>query len=225
MILSHPTFERMIEVDDSLVSVLTVENPRQFASYICELEEQMAGEQGQFNVFQGNDCLAIASAVSYLFNLFDSDKTSKELQNGILRKMRELAVSEEYYSRLNVLLASINSFASDLLLEMPFNLEYAEPDPSGLVRYLFPHYVSGRGNTSERLLEYMSVYSEFTDAKMFVFVNLRTMMDEDEFENFCKFALYNKMCVLLIESHSGKSSSYIREVIIDSDLCEIHSEK
>ncbi len=224
MIFSHPTFEKMIEIDDNFVSVLTVENPRQFASYICELGEQMSGEHGQFNIFQDNECMSISSVVNYLFNPFDSDRSSKDLQNGILRRMRELAVSEDYYLRLNELLTSINAFASDLLGDVPINLEYVEPDPASLVKYLYPHYVSEKGRVSERLLEYMSVYSEFTDTEMFIFVNLRTMMDDEEFNDFCRSVLYNHVRVLLIESHCGKKSPYVRETIIDSDLCEIHYE-
>lgn len=220
MILSHPTFENMLKLTDDSVAILTVENPRQLSSYISELLGQIDGDSGGFSLFDGNEEIPL-SEIRLLIDPFNLDLCAKDIQNGIQAKVRSLLNSEEYYVATQEMLSGISKFFNRALGDIDCELVGAEIDATSLVKLMSPHYENEGDSLLENICQYLRVASAFTKARAFIFVNLRTFMNESQMEQLFKFALYEKAHLMLLESVSGKHSEFAHETIIDKDLCEI----
>ncbi len=220
MILSHPTFENAINLTDDAVSILTIENPWQLSTYISELLGQIDGDSGGFSLFDGNKEVSM-SELRLLIDPFNLDLSTKDIQNGIQARVRTLLNSEEYYVTTQEMLSGISKFFNRALSDIDCELVGAEIDATSLVKLMSPHYENEEGSLLENICQYLRVASAFTKARAFIFVNLRTFMNESQIEQLFKFALYEKTCLMLFESASGKHSEYAHETIIDKDLCEI----
>ena len=60
----------------------------------------------------------------------------------------------------------------------------------------------------------------FSAHKLFVFVNFRSFFDDSDLIELYKYVKSKQMRILLLESTGRKSICGIKQIIIDSDLCE-----
>ena len=220
MILSHPTFSNMLSIEEGKITVLAVENPSQFASYLQELNSQIGGADGQFALFDKRESLPLSS-IKLILDPFNLDMNSKEIQNGVVAKIKATMNSEKHYLRMQELISKIDSFSFDILSEVDTELVSSEIDQIGLTKLFSPHFINGSDSVLENICQYIRISTQFTKTLIFAFVNLKTFLNEKELELFFKQMLYIKVQILLFESTPYPHSDVINETIIDSDLCEI----
>ena len=71
------------------------------------------------------------------------------------------------------------------------------------------------------LLEMMRLHRECFRKRLFVFVNLKAFLSENEITLFYQSVFYEKLSVLLLESGQKEPVRSCEEMrIIDKDLCE-----
>ncbi len=213
----------MLTISEGKVTVLAVENPSQFSAYLQELNSQINGANGQFALFDGNDSLPLSS-IKLVFDPFNLDINSKDIQTGVITKVKALLNSENYYLRMQELISEIDSFSFEILSEIDPELVSSEQDASSLAKLFSPYFIKDSDSILEAICQYISIASIFTKTRVFAFINLKTFLNEKQLELFFKHVVYTKVLILLFESTPYPSSEYIRETIIDNDLCEI-SEK
>ena len=75
----------------------------------------------------------------------------------------------------------------------------------------------------EQILNYINVVREVFNTKLFIFVNLKDYISDEEYEEIYKYIQLNKINIFLIESKVPKESyNWEKLWIIDEDLCEIY---
>ena len=73
----------------------------------------------------------------------------------------------------------------------------------------------------EHICDYIDVCSEYRKIALFVFVNLKSYLCEEDLELFYSHLMYYKRNVLLLERCESSLHPTERVIIIDNDLCEI----
>ena len=76
-------------------------------------------------------------------------------------------------------------------------------------------------NFLERLVRYMRIVERLLKKKLFVFVNLRSYLSNQQIDELIKEATYQEIQLLLIETCARDCIEGVTRYIIDKDGCEI----
>ena len=67
----------------------------------------------------------------------------------------------------------------------------------------------------------MELITEFDRKKLFLTINMRSFVPDDEMERFAETAIMHGYDIIAVESCAYKMLRNERRLIIDEDLCEI----
>jgi len=67
----------------------------------------------------------------------------------------------------------------------------------------------------------MELVTEFEKRKMFITINMRSFVEDDEMEKFAETAIMHGYDIIAIENCAYKKLKNENRLIIDEDLCEI----
>ena len=76
----------------------------------------------------------------------------------------------------------------------------------------------------ERLINYMQAMREYCKKRLFIIIGANAFFDDNARENFFKNIQYEKIDILFIGDKAFEKNEYIKEYIIDRDLCEIYND-
>ena len=97
-----------------------------------------------------------------------------------------------------------------------------EINMQSLLKALGVEFENEYNSICEKLLVYMRIINRYFQKEVFVLVNLKTFVNEDELKDFYQNAFYEKLNLLLFESTERKSMGNAEEVtVIDEDMCEV----
>ncbi len=145
------------------------------------------------------------------------------MQNGINSSIKSILNGEKYYVPLINLLSDMTRFSFQIMGEADIELVGTEIDSAALIKLMGAHYENSYGDLLENICRYIHIFSKFTKSCIFAFVNLKTFLNDEQMEQLIRYALYEKIHLFLIDSSPHNNARYVREIIIDCDLCEIHS--
>ena len=74
----------------------------------------------------------------------------------------------------------------------------------------------------ERILEYMKICRKINGTKLFIVFGIRDLLNAQEREKLYELMVYEKLQVLLVESHIDSNYSRYESIrIIDENICEL----
>ena len=221
MILSHPSLEHTISIEDGSINVLVVENPVMLCRYIEELKSQTSGFGGRFNLYDGVKCIELNNIVRVIIDPFSIDLNSKEILTPIYSKLSAMSNNESHYADYINLSSRITEYISNLILDLGISMECKDCTSSDLLKIVSPKLLSMGDTLLEKVVEYLDLSSEFSKTKLHVFVNLNAYLSPSELFHLYQHISYHKMNVLFVESKHEGIISNEHLIIIDKDLCEL----
>ena len=221
MILSHPSLEHTISIEDGSINVLVVENPEMLCKYIEELKSQSSGFGGRFNLYDGVKCIDFNNIVRVIMDPFSIDLNSKEILTPIYSKLSSISNNESHYADYMDLSSRIIEFISDLVSDLGISMECKDSTSSDLFKIASPKLLSMGDTLLERIVEYLDLSSEYSKIKLYVFINLNSYLSSSELFHLYQHISYHKTNVLFVESKHESIISNERLIIIDKDLCEL----
>ena len=82
--------------------------------------------------------------------------------------------------------------------------------------------VNEKEDIMDNLLLLIDIEKELKLNKLLIFINLKQYLNKEELIEFYKYAIYNKLNIILIDSQSyGVTSKYEKKLIIDTNLDEL----
>ena len=145
------------------------------------------------------------------------------ITNQIYNNLKE--ISDTYlFEKSQELYKNIISYIGDLIENSDYPLNYNfNVDIFHIFKScnLFLDILSN--DILEQIINYVLIYRDIFNVNIFIFVNLKCVLSENEILNLYKTLLYKKIHILLIESDfKYKIEEYEIIRIIDKDLCEIY---
>lgn len=221
IIISHVHLETALKVSDDYVQMLIVENPSEFYSMVADMDAQFGGEEGLF-VFSADDkridCSKVGAMVSDLFHF---DLNDKKIINLLYKELEKVACGEKIVG-FNELSSNTLAYAHDLAFCLPFSLEFNDPQPIDIFKMLGVKFEKNYDSVEEKIICYINALIELKKCEFFVFVNLKSVLDDEKLLEVYKHCEAEQVGLLLIES--GKVRPLLpceKAVIITEDLCEI----
>lgn len=224
MKLVHPYIERQIIFDESKINILTIENQKLFSEVVQEIISVLNGGNSKFVLSEGMDIINIFKVGELCIDIFSCEINSKKAITKLYEILREKSVDEDMHLKTNQILSSIFSYTEDLIFEFgEYELSYnLDTDITNIFKAVDVKFDLSDKTYLEKLLDYVYINSEFLSKKLFIFVNLKSFLLEEELEEFYKMMFYKKINILLLESFEREYKFDCEEYyIIDKDLCQI----
>jgi len=220
MMLSHYHFNDPLSFDGDVINVLIVENRRMFSEIIQELLTQISGGVGKFYLSDKGTEIPISGKVDIIIDPFSTELNERDILNKLYANMKSDALGEELYNSTNKVLAEMGKMTQELMNRQPVMLDSSELDIIAVLRSMNVVF-SPSESLLERLCDYLDVCSEYRKIALFVFVNIKSYLCDEDLELFYSHLAYNKRSVLLLERCESPPHPREKITIIDNDLCEI----
>lgn len=221
MKLAYPEIESVINFNKGTFPSLVIENPCLFYRFINELHCQSCGEDGSVVLSIDEKPIPVSGNLDLISDFFPFEINRKTLLNKILSKMEKQAMSQEFYERSQQILGNIEKLIYDLAFQNDLELEPERLSMSSLLKSTGIILKENYPDLAEKILVYMDLMSENGLASIFVFVNLRSFLDDTAIELFTESCCRKEHNILLVDNKVYKKLSREERLLIDNDLCEI----
>jgi CRISPR-associated protein Csn2 len=211
-----------LHIGEGMIPVLVIENQKHFYECLSELKLQTEGLEGRFVLSEDLKILPLNRYAEFIDSFINFEMNKKTLITKLYNRLSLYAVDEEHCIKTRDLVFMITEYVSELLLDFEGEFEVDRNfDLNAIFKGLGIKFTDDYNTLSEKLLGYMLLIREFETDKCFVFVNLKSYLDDAELNEFYKTVIGHGMNVLLVESSAREFNENECTVIIDKDLCEI----
>ena len=118
------------------------------------------------------------------------------------------------------LLSNIEQFMIELAFQNDFEVEFPRLSLANLFKSAGICLKEDDICLSEKLLIFIDLMTSQKLASVFVFVNLRSLLDEENMKNFTESCCCHGYNIMLIDNHAEKNLPREKRTTIDIDLCE-----
>lgn len=222
MILRHVDFERELEwTETQHLCELIIENPKLLREVIKDLT--ISEEEKEISITEDGKPLKLDKDLDVVFNPLKLDFNSKRAMTTLLKLLVKTSVSEEFYLTTNNLKTKIVKYLSDIVDAGDFEFEVSADDftMDSIAKAVSIHIVGDEDDFIELLTDYISMMTELADVKLFVFVNLRLLLSDDDLMRLHHNLDNHQINMLLLEGMAHERLDDVPRWLIDADMCEI----
>lgn len=221
MRLSYFKYGIDILLEENQVGVMVLEQPQVYTELLSELLKQSEGEEGLWQLSEGNKDLVFNKSVVIVHTPLQLDLNSKKNLNYLYKEMQMIS-NECAYENVSELNSSIVAYLDMISQKLPYQIDYKlELEPTQLYKQYEVSLDMDGTSLLEKVINYIQLEKLLCNTKLIVFVNLKAYFDKEELKEIYKTAIYNKIFLLLIETQERGCISGEEYCIIDSDKCLI----
>ena len=222
MKLVHSELSGELLKDKTIFTEWIIESPELFARYLQELYGQYAKCEGKFVLSQNIKELDISKYVEIITDPFAVDLNGRKIINKLYTELNELSKTEMMYTKTLQLAQHIQEYLLDLESNTNHILQFnGEMDVTGLLKTMDVKIEDCTEKFFERLVCYIKNVIGVLSVKVFVFINLRSYLTDNQMEELIQEITYQEVHALFIENQERTCLKGGIRYIIDKDGCEI----
>lgn len=223
MKLVHSELSGKLLKDKTIFTEWIIESPELFARYLQELYGQYAKCEGKFVLSQNIKELDISKYVEIITDPFAVDLNGRKIINKLYTELNELSKTEMMYTKTLQLAQHIQEYLLDLESNTNHILQFnGEMDVTGLLKTMDVKIEDCTEKFFERLVCYIKNVIGVLSVKVFVFINLRSYLTNNQMEELIQEITYQEVHALFIENQERTCLKGGIRYIIDKDGCEIY---
>lgn len=215
-------FENIINLNDDHVQVIEIENKKTFYRFISNLYAMKNGDKLNEIYFYNklNEEININEKIEVYTDFFNFDFNSKKNLSSLNKCIINYLSPDTKEAILNNFqklykIISKHLFDFDLPLEISDNVNLED------VLKLMKISINNKNDLLDNLLLLIDLENMLKVNNILFFVNLKQLLSKDEIIEFYKYAIYNNIKIVLIDSQSyGIKLEYENKLIIDENLDE-----
>ncbi len=222
MILHHLDLEKELEWTDTRhICEFVIENPKFLREVIKDLT--ISEEEKELSVSVDGKNLNFDKDLDVIFNPLKLDFNSKRAMTTLLKLLLRTSLSEDFYLTTNKLKTKIVKYFSEIVDAGDFEFEVSTDDftMDSIAKAVSIHIIGDEDDFVELLTDYVSMMAELANIELFVFVNLRSFVSDEDIERFHHNLDNHQINVLLLENVSREGLKDVPRLVVDTDLCEI----
>lgn len=135
--------------------------------------------------------------------------------------MQKLAMDEEHYYQTSELITLLESYLLDLSVELTGNIELSKITWENTIKAVGVEFADNYDSLAEKILDYMELVREYDSEKMFITLNLRSYISDDEMNKFVNDVVVRGYKLLMLENTEYPIIDHEKRYIIDADKCII----
>lgn len=215
-------FDNNIKIENDYVQVIEIENKKTFYRLVSDLYKIKNDEKLDEVFFydDNNQEINMYNKVDLYVNFFDIDLNSKKnlnaLNKNIINSLTD-NIKEEILNNFKKLAKSFTKILSDIDLPLSLNDNITVEDIIKLLKISI--------NKTDELLNNLLLIIDLEKVlkmnEILFFINLKQYLSQEELIEFYKYAIYNEIKIVLVDSQSyGIKLDYEKKLIIDANLDE-----
>lgn len=209
------------ELLENKVTVISIENKSLFTKCVYDLWLQSKGEIGECVLSNGEGPIIFDKNASLIMNIFDVDVNNKKIITRVFKELAENA--NDYFSdSINEIQKNIVDTMDKLVDSVPYSLVYDDSwDVPSLLKMVNMRMNQVEGDPLALFFDYIQLESKICNISTYVVINIKDYFSDEELKEFYKFLFYNKINLIVIESHQSILYPDEKNWIIDQDNCII----
>ncbi len=221
MKLKLPGINQVFEEDSRYVNEIIIENPNLFSSILRDLYNQSQGDDGEAVLSENDKPLSIAKSMEVLDRFIPFELSKKNLITKLISELDKKAQEPDNYQTTMEILSGVEKYLTDLSFELNCDILFNSINTASLIKSAGVSFYEDYDSLGEKIIDYFELVREFDKRKLFILVNIRSYMDDLEFEKFIETVINHEYSVILLETKESMAIKGIKRYIIDKDLCEI----
>lgn len=218
----HTSLETPITLTDEFVQLLIIENPHEFYKFVDMFDCSIKGEESELSFLRNGKPIYPDREGCIICDPFHFDLNDKKVINLLFKNLAELCKYGETQLELSTVNTDIGILFAELFESLPFSLTYSELTVEELLKSADVHFEKIYDTLLEKIICYINVMTELKHCGFFVFVNLKSVLCDEELASLYHHCALEKVGLLLIEYGKCRPlSSEEKAIIITEDLCEI----
>lgn len=214
-------FENNLNLNDNEVLVIEIENKKYFYRFLNDLNKISKGiNSDEILFFKNNKELNINNKITIISDYFNLEFNTKKSINDLNKYINENITEENKYilfknyeKILKTYKKIINDIDIPLLVDETLNIEN--------LTKMVNIKINEKNELLENLLLLIDIEKIMNNSELIIFVNLKQYLNKLELEELYKYAIYNQINILLIDSQCyGTTMNFEKKLIIDDNLEE-----
>ena len=223
MRIMYPDLIDTVEIIDSNVIGIVIENQQLMSGFIQDLYSQVNGFDGKTVLSEDNKPIEIAKNLEVINEYFNFDINKKTIVNKIIKRISETVLAGESYGDTMLFLGNIEQKLYNWGFEVPGDIIFNSITPEILLKAAglgINNDYSSLNEIAEKLLDYMELVKEYDRKKVFVFVNMRSFFSDKIMQQFINSCISHNHSVILVDNKDNPVLKKENRIIIDVDLCK-----
>lgn len=217
----YPEIDKVFKIVNDYVNTLVIENQGLFCRIIEDLQNQINGIDGKSVLSVDDKILPINKNMEIFSQFIPFDINRKNLVTKICSAIENKAVSEELYYETSEIINGIEKYLIKLSFEIDCNLNFEKLGIASLVKASGLEIADDYDSLGEKIVDLMELIEKFDRKKLFVIINLRSYLSDEETARFIDTVLRHRLSVFMIESNDRPLLPRESRFIVDENLCEI----
>ena len=221
MKLVYSAYGIRFELEENKVNILVIENPTVLVEVIGMLNEQCEGKDGEFILSDENKILNISKSISFVKEPFSIDCNNRKILTKLYQELERECV-EDWGEEQQEFNKSYITYIANLCQKSDFMLTFVDkPELQDILK--MAEVKIDVQSILERIIEYIKISNNLLKQNIFVFLNLKLFLTEQEIEELYKECFYRKVHLILIEGTYKIKKQEEKICVIDKDKCVIYS--
>ena len=214
--------ENSIIFEDGKINSIEMENKKFFYRFVRDLYSISNGDVLEEFIFldDNNKEISVFNKIKIFNNFFEFDFNSKKYNMEILKQLVSeindedkneiLNLQKKIYTKVN---KQLNKYDIPLYISIDIDLEAILKE----LKITIKNYDDILNN----LFLLIDLENILKLSNILIFINLKQYLSLEELEEFYKYAIYNNLKLILVDSQCYTSiSKYEKKLIVDNDLVE-----
>ncbi|MCQ2533545.1 MAG: type II-A CRISPR-associated protein Csn2 [Clostridia bacterium] len=220
MKIIFPPLTSPIKLSDEYATTIVVENKKCFYEIVTDLYNQVNKSDGRIVLSKSDKVIDIVKNVELISQYVPFDCNKKVLLTKLHQKLKDVA-NNSFYCETTEILSILQKYIFDIADTYNSELEIDEIDLTGLFKLFNVRFSNDLSSLSASIYSYCTNVVSLEGDKLFIFVGLRTYIDDDDYLLLLRTLIDHKIRVLFLETSCFPDNEYEQRIIIDKDLCVI----
>ena len=220
MKIVFPLLDKPIQIYTDKINVLTVENKKEFYRFVTNLYNQFNKGDGPIVMSKDDIIIDFSKHADFLYQLIPFDINKKTLVNKLHTSLFN-AVNSYFYKEWCQLQSDIERLILDIGDVNDCNVTNDLMTIPILLKAVNLRFSNDYDTLCDAIIDYFLNVLCLEGDKLFVVLNLREFISDDEYTEFKKTVIGHKIKVLLISSNCYPAYQDENVTTIDEDLCVI----
>lgn len=214
--------DNKLSILDDDINVIEVENKKVFYRLVNDLYKIYNIGYSDSIIFfdDNNNEINMSNRLQVYLNFFDFEFDSKKNINQITKHLIE-NINEESKNELIAQYTKLIKLYGKVLNNIDLPLSIDIENFEGIIKMIKLSIDNSNNDLVSNILLLIDIEKTLSMNDILVFVNLKQYLDKDELLEIYKYALYNQVKIILIDSRCyGVTLKYEKKLIIDENLDE-----
>ena len=187
-----------VDIKENIVSIIVLEDVKLRLPLINELFSQTSGKEGNWLLFENDKSFDLGKKVELILEPLTLTLNNKKVKTKLYQDIKTIAQDYCFSQGLEVH-SQICNYLENMLDKLPYPIKYDEDwDVSEILKAYNVELVEEYDNIFEKLYNYIKLVNTVCGTEIFVMVNIKQYLTDDQITELYKMAAYGKIQLVLI---------------------------